>query len=259
LNSRELQRQQVLMGALWGDLVAQSWLVPKRTVRGLQAYTDHAQATAKRALGAVFSTVLALLGDDAFGTLARNFWHTLPPQKGDLAMWGDGLASFIETCQSLAPWSYLADCARLDWALHQAECSTDLALESDTLHLLAQHDPDALVLELLPCCQLISSVHPVVSIWQAHQRPEADVNRFTDVQAALAQGRAEHAFVWREGWCAQVQGINSAAAMWTQALLRGDCLGQALTQAGDGFEFQTWLVQALQAPWLWRVQTKLLP
>ncbi len=262
---RELQRQQALMRALSdGAATPPPGLAPKRMARGLQAYTDHAKATANRALAAAFPTVVALLGEDAFATLAKKFWHTLPPQKGDLAQWGDELALFIEGCQPLAPWPYLADCARLDWALHLAERSQDLTPNPQTIHLLAQHDPTHLVLELLPSCQVLSSAYPVFTIWLAHQQlpplqKQPQENHFDNVRAALAQGRAEHAFVWRQGWRAQAQCINPPTATWVRALLSGLSLEQALTQAGDTFEFQTWLVQSLQQPWLARVRFRQTP
>ncbi|MBC7956024.1 MAG: hypothetical protein H7Y33_09170, partial [Cytophagales bacterium] len=46
--------------------------------------------------------------------------------------------------------------------------------------------------------------------------------------------------------------VTDTTARWTQSLLRGDSLQAAWAEAGDGFEFEAWLVQALQCGWIAR-------
>jgi hypothetical protein len=261
----EQQRQQWLVQMLHDRVAmpeAPHWLAPsplRRIQRGLQAYTDHADAAARRALAVSFPTVLALLGADTFGLLARYFWRTAPPEQGDLAMWGEALADGIASHPDLAEWPYLADCARLDWALAQLERAQDVGCDLASVHLLGQCDPGAVRLELQPGCMALSSAYPIATIWQSHQSvspAEPAAQRFAPARVALAHGRGEYALVWRRGWRGQVQTIDAASARFVhaiQATPRETSLAQALELAGPEFAFDAWLVQALQEQRLWRV------
>ena len=253
---REAMRQQALMAVLCHDRdlsTLAGWLradAPDsaRAERGLSAYRANAGASAERALAAAYPVVRQIVGDESFAALARALWRAQPPGKGDLAQFGDTLAAFIEGSAPLAEEAYLPDCARLDWALHQCELAEDAAAAAHGLELLASHDPQALVLHLRPGCQLLSSRYPLATIWLAHQGT-AD-SRFEPVRTALAAGQGEHALVWRQGWRGQVAALCSADALFTRALLQQQSLAQALDAAGPGFDFESWLMRALQLGWL---------
>jgi hypothetical protein len=198
------------------------------------------------------------VGEEPFGQLARVFWHAEPPLRGDLGTWGEVLPRFIEGDASLAEWPYLADCARLDWLVAQAERAADAEPELQTLAWLADTDPAALAFELMPGTVLLNSAHPVCSIWLAHHPSAEDEGQGTDAafdqaRVALAEGRAEHALVWRRGWRAQVQAIDTATARWTAAVLAGRSVSEALDAAGPGFDLGQWLGNAVQRSWLRRV------
>lgn len=251
--SAEVKRQQALMAAILrrGDGAALApWLAmrPAGVTRGLQAYQANAGASAERSLAAAFPTVQALVGDDSFAALSRAFWHAEPPLRGDLAQFGAGLPAFIATSEQLADVPYLADVARLDWLLAEAERAQDAEMEPASLQLLSEFDPAQLRLELMPGVALLASAHPVVGIWQAHRA--ADVG--AQLRAALDAEQGEYALVWREGWRACVDALDAPAARWMHSLLAGESLAVALDHAGDGFAFEPWLVQALQRQWLRR-------
>ena len=94
--------------------------------------------------------------------------------------------------------------------------------------------------------------HPVVSVWLAHQPgDEAEAHRAA-AREAFAAGTGEHALVWRAGWRARALALSAETARWTSSLLRGDSLAVALGCAGSSFEFEPWLVQALQHGWVVR-------
>ena len=232
----EALRQQMLLRALWGDArpgVVAGWLRggPQRTTRGLQAYRANAGALAERALGAAFPTVAQLVGDESFAALARALWHAQPPQRGDIATWGAALPDFIAAAPQLADEPYLADVARLDWAVHQAEQAADGSGAVEGLPLLAEGDPARLWLRLADGVTLISSPYPVVSIWQAHRSEAPD--RFAAVREAFARGQGERALVHRQGFKVRVSAVPEPTAAFMQALSGGAPLGRALDEAGD--------------------------
>ena len=244
---REALRQQMLLRALLGDArpgVVTGWLRDgTRVQRGLAAYRANAGALAERALAAAFPTLQQLLGEPSFAGLARAFWHRHPPQQGDIGTWGGALAGFIADDEVLAPEPYLADVARLEWAVHQAERAADGAAPQG-LEQLAGHDPAGLWLVLAPGTAVIESPHPVATIWSAHRNDAPD--RFAPVRAAFAAGRGETVRVARQGWRATVTPIDGPEHRYTSALLAGRSLSAALSEAGAGFDFEAWLIAALQ-------------
>jgi Putative DNA-binding domain len=253
LVQKEALRQQMLLRALWGDArpgVVTGWLrddAPRAT-RGLQAYGANAGALAERALGAAFPTVAQLVGDESFAGLARAFWRTEPPLRGDIAQWGAGLPAFIGAAPQLAEEPYLADVARLDWAVHGAEQSSDRVAAPTGLEALADAEPARLRLRLASGTALVSSAHPVATIWHAHRSDAPD--RFDPVRAAFAKGRGEHALVWRDGYQAQVAALPEPDARFMRAVTDGLALDRALDLAGAGFAFEPWLLAALRQGWL---------
>jgi hypothetical protein len=252
---KEALRQQMLLRALWRDArpgVVAGWMRDGESfARGLQAYQANAGALAERALAAAYPTVMQLLGDESFAGMARAYWHHHAPVLGDVARWGAELPTFIQAAEQLAEEPYLADVARLDWAVHMAQSAADGPAAPQDLALLASADPATLWLHLQPGTALVVSAHPVVAIWQAHHLADRDdTARFAPVRQALAEQQPQAALVWRQGWRVQVQALAPADLPFVQAVLRGLPMAQALAAAGAGFNFETWFIAALQGGWL---------
>lgn len=248
---REAQRQRALLAAFAGGVPVGLREQGERAARGLSAYRANAGAIAERALAAAFPTVQAMVGADDFGQLAREHWRARPPSRGDLGEWGGEFADWLQAHPQMAAWPYLADCARLDHALHRCERAADAALDGASLARLESSDPATVRLELMPGVALVRSAWPIASIHAAHQLDgEAAERAFADVRAAIDGARAENALVARDGWRARVHGLGDADARWTQSLLAGHDLDRALGEAGAGFDFGAWLQAALRHAWL---------
>lgn len=254
-DGREALRQQMLLRALWQDArpgVLAGWTRDGEAfTRGLQAYRANAGALAERALAAAYPTLRQLIGEESFAGLARAFWHQHAPQRGDIALWGAELPAFIAAADQLAEEPYLADVARLEWAVHRAQTAADAADASAAapgLQALAKPDAPQPLLQAQPGTTLVESTHPVVSIWQAHRATGPD--SFASARQALAEQRPESALVWREGWVVRVVAVTVAELAFTRAVLQAQPLGEALAAAGPDSNFGTWLLQALQRGWL---------
>lgn len=250
--SREQLRQRLLLQALWQRGPAlQGWLrdSPERAAQGLAAYRGNGRALAERALAAAFPTVVELLGSESFAALARAFWQRHPPTDGDIATHGEALSGFIKADAQLATEPYLADVARLDWAVHRGAVAAEADAVDPGLHHLADDDAAACRLRLRPGTAVLASRWPVVTLWQAHQSTAAD--RFEPLREAMARGDGQCALVHRDGWRVRVQTLaDEPTASFTAAALAGQTLGMALECAGNAFRFEPWLVQALQQRWL---------
>jgi hypothetical protein len=255
----EAQRQRDLIAAFEGSRPTAVDLrlreAGARAARGLEAYRANAEAIADRALGAVFTTVRTMVGVDDFNHLAREFWRAHPPLRGDLGEWGDEFPGWLAEHVAMAAWPYLADCARLDLALHLNERAADALLDAASLSLLETHDPERVCLRLMPGVSLIRSPWPLATIHHAHQAAaEEAAQAFLAVREALAAASAESVLVARHGWRAVAHRLDRHEAAWTQNLLDGVSLDVALSQAGEGFDFADWLGRALRGSWLKGVQ-----
>jgi hypothetical protein len=248
----ELDRQRALVGAILaprGDAATLALVeTGERAERGLAAYRANAEALAERALGAAFGSIRAMLGDEDFAHLAAEFWRARPPQRGDVGEWGTEFADWLQAHPAMARWPYLADCARLDFALHCNERAADASFDADSLALLADVDPQHLRLVTMPGTALVGSRWPIVTIHRAH-RSGADAD-FALARDAIERECAQHALVSRDGWRAAVTELTAPQASWMASLLDGANLASALDRAGSGFDFTAWLTRAIQQRWL---------
>ena len=249
----EARRQQVLLAALANGASDCEGLreTGRRAARGLEAYRANAGAIAERALGAACPTVRAMLGEDNFAQLAREFWRAHPPLRGDLGEWGDALPDWLGAHAGLSRWPWLADGARLDLALHRCERAADAVFDAASLARLGSGDPARLRLELMPGSALLRSVWPIATIHHAHQlEGDAAETAFAAVREAIAAQRGESVFVARRGWRAVVHLLDERTADWTQDLLADASLADALDHAGESFDFAAWLADVLRESWL---------
>jgi hypothetical protein len=242
----EAERQQRLVARLVADVADTQGLAVRergaRALRGLQAYRANADASAVRALAAAFPTVHLLVGEDDFALLAREHWRASPPQRGDLGAWGGAYADALRGNPRLADFPYLADCARLDWALFQCERAADATLDAASMMRLADTDPGRLVPETMPGVALVASPWPIAQIHAAHH----GAGDFAAARATIASRRGETVLVARSGWKARVHVLDAVTARWMASLRDGADLSRALDAAGPAFDFGAWLAGAIE-------------
>jgi hypothetical protein len=185
------------------------------------------------------------MGGDSFATMAREFWHHHPPARGDLACWGDALPEFVDHNPQLADVPYLADVARLEWALHRAAGAPDAAAHPASFALLTQADPDTFTLRLAPGTAVLTSEWPVASLVTAHLIEDPPLA----VAAERVRARvAENARVWRHGLRSRVAACAPAETALLQAVVRGHSLLASLNEAlaiDAGFDLGQWLPDAV--------------
>jgi hypothetical protein len=244
------QQQQALLQALWASrpdaalAAAQSHLLAGPLhERGLRAYRSNGRLLAERALAGAYPVVAQMLGEENFGPLAQQLWLRHPPMRGDLAQWGGALAALIETLPDLAEQEpYLADVARLEWALHQAATARDSVLDIESFALLQTHEASQLTLCLVPgsCC--IASAWPIASIVLAHREDSPSLD---EASARLRDRIAETALVWRHGLKPRMRQIVPEEVPFVLALQEGRALSDALERA-PALAFDQWLAPAVQ-------------
>ncbi len=224
-----------------------------RAERGWQVYAANADAVCARSIAAAFPTVAALVGEEDFARFIRRFRRDHPPARGDLGEWGGALPDWLAACAPLKEWPYLADCARLDWAMHCCERSIDDAFDAASLSHLGDADPAWLQVDFAAGVQLVHSPWPIHLIHVAHRGGGGDGGSDAAISAArdaIIERRSECVLVARDGWKAQVTLVDDASAAFTRALLGGRTLAEALDVAPAGFDFARWLADAVRGRWL---------
>ena len=215
--------------------------------RGLQVYQANRAVLAARTLASTYPVIAQLIGQTSFEPLARHFWQQHPPQRGDMGQWGAQLPEFLAAASQLADEPFLADVARLEWALHRAASAPDAVLDAASFALLQSGDDAPPVsLALSSGVQTLASLYPVVSIINAHLigKPTLD-----HAAAMLRAGLGEHALVWRQGYQPKTRSLSAAEYQLITALKSSSSLDIALNQAVSiepAFDFNTWLAQAVQ-------------
>lgn len=197
----------------------------ERSRRRFALYRGNLAANWQRALKNAYPVLQMLVGEDFFFGLARRFGRDVPFAEGDLNRFGSALPAFLESFEPARAHPYLADVARLEWALHRAHYGEDspaLGLEA-----LASRDPEALealVLRFRPTSALLVSDWQVARIWRAHQPGSAE----TLPQDPRGRCRV---LVHRPRWRPLLRELSPGEHAALAALQAGEALGAALEAA----------------------------
>jgi hypothetical protein len=187
-------------------------------------YRHHVFTSLTGALGATFSTVHGVVGDDFFAGMARAFITRSPPTGPVLSEYGAGFAEFVAQWPAAGSLSYLADVARLDWALN-------IACNAPESPRLAAHDLAAvpherltdLKLGLRPGVSLLASPYPIDRIWALnHGEESATVDLGAGGVSLLVFPRAHDAAFSR---------LEPGVAALVAGLRDGQPLGRSMEQA----------------------------
>lgn len=139
-------------------------------VARLRVYRHHVFHSLAAALSATFPTVQSLVGDEFFGRLARAFVANTLPTQPVLAEYGTGFAGFVADYAPANGLPYLADVARLDWALNAAFHSpAEPRLGVADLAAIPVEQLPAKSISLAPGAVVVCSTYPIDRIWAAAQ------------------------------------------------------------------------------------------
>ena len=259
MTARLLQRQRGMVEALLGTVLEpraaadvgllglpgiQGSQAGAGLERGMRAYRLNAQALAAQSLGAVFGRLEQILGEDSFAAMAWSFWRSYPPQQGDLGRWGEQLAEFLAAQDGMA--LSLCDLARLEWAAHCTERAADGALDTESLALLGELEPQHIDLVFRPGVRLLTVCNEAWSLWSG-------------LDGGAGEGAAVTVVLARKAWRTEGQRLQAGAGALMSALHEGANLELALQvafAAQADFDFSAWLQAALLNAWLLAVERR---
>ena len=193
---------------------------------GMEVHRRNAEDNWHGALAAAYPVVARLVGPAFFREAALRYAGATPSASGDLGEFGAAFARFLAAYPHAATLPYLADVARLEWALHESERARDAApLDLAALARCAGGDPGAIRLRLHPAVRLIESPHPILALWEANQAGG-------DGTPVAAPGVAR-VLVRRVGFVAVPAAIDAPDWTLLAALAAGETLDEACVALGD--------------------------
>jgi hypothetical protein len=194
-------------------------------------YRNAIRGNYRNALAATYPVVRQLTGAAFFDALVDAFTGRHPASSGDLNVYGSVLGDFIAQYPHARALPYLADVARLEWAIDEAHRAADYpGAPADLLRALAAATPEAVALrfELHPSCRLLHAPFPILRIWQAHQAASATHAGLADIDF---DGVDDHLLVRREHESVVIERMTRADYRWLSALAEGEALAAALERA----------------------------
>jgi hypothetical protein len=139
----------------------------------IDIYRNTVFSNYRNALGATYMVVRQLVGAPFFNAAVDAYVLAVPSLGGDLNVYGGDFPDFLANYPHARDLPYLADVARLEWAVDAAGRATDAEGSPESLlAALAQVPAEQVVAQrfaLDPSCHFLRSAHPVLRIWQVHQ------------------------------------------------------------------------------------------
>lgn len=187
---------------------------------GLALYRDSMRTRLREALGETYAVVARLVGPAFFAEAAWRFAVAQPSRSGDLDDHGAGFAPFLARYPHAAAVPFLADVARLEWAMHEALRAPDAPpFDFAALGAVEPRRHASIRFRLHPCVRLVASPWPVLDIWRANQ---AGGDGAADLDAG-----AQRVLVGRRGDRVEARLADEAEARLVEALAAGATLDAA--------------------------------
>lgn len=177
-----LELQRAMAGAILADAPAPEHRLRHPRINPVAAFAVHRRhfmTSLREALAATFPAVVRLVGEGFFAHAAHEFVGRYPPISPCLADYGHNFPPFLAGFEPCAHLAYLADCARLEWLLHEAGTAPVVPpLDRDALTRVLCDAVAALGLRLDPTLRFLAAEWPVDSIVEI-ARTEGDAAGLT--------------------------------------------------------------------------------
>jgi hypothetical protein len=173
-----------------------------------------------KALRLTYPVIERLIGSGFFKVLAEQYIRRYAHGAGDLGSYGDQFPEFLSHGPIGRELPYLADVARLEWAIDEVFNEADHpGLSQEHLVSLPLDRCEGLRFLLHPAVRLLSSAYPVRRIWEVNQPHYVE-----DDRVDLAQGGV-NVLVRREGFEVILETLEAGDFAMLLALSTGNDFG----------------------------------
>ncbi len=214
-----------------GDVIAHLFTTDAATsARRIAIYRGNSIASATKALTGSYPVIREVVGEEFFDELARAYWMSTPSQSGDLGDYGASFDDFLAGFEHVRELPYLADLARLEWAVHRAECAADAPpFDASTLADVPEDRQSALIFTLVPGTAIVASNDPIARIWTLHRGESSRSSDRTEREHFdIDWTIGETALVARAGFAVRVVALDAGNAASLHAVQDGATLVDAL-------------------------------
>lgn len=194
----------------------------------LGIYRNNYLGNLTKVLQLTYPAVERLVGESFFVAAAERFILVTPPHVADLHRYGEGFADFLATFAPAASVPYLADIARLEWAVSCALHAAPAApLAAETLSEIPPEKQAETCFIAHPALLLLSLDWPARAIWQAVlSDDEADrTSRLADIDL---EAGGEMLAVLPDVDGLDVTALSVSVFELARRLQEGDPLGSAI-------------------------------
>lgn len=134
----------------------------------LAVYRNNMRGALTAALRLGFPAVVRLVGEEFFAAAAARFIAAVPPADADLSRHGARFPDFLAADPVARQLAYLADVARLEWAVNRALHADMMpAVTVAQLRAMPVADHGRVRFVAHPSLSLLALAHPARAIWQA--------------------------------------------------------------------------------------------
>jgi hypothetical protein len=205
-------------GPVPGGLTAWNNKTPERRYG---VYRNNVMASLTAALASRFPAAENIVGEAFFQAMAQTFIAAHPPSLPVLLAYGDDMPDFVANFAPAREVAYLPDVMRLEIARGRAYHAADAPPLDPTA--FAAIDParlGGLVFEPHPTLSVLSSLHPVITIWamNAGVRPLATIDVW----------HGEHALIARPQMTVEITSLSPGGAAFFHQLVAGATLAIAV-------------------------------
>jgi hypothetical protein len=193
-----------------------------------------------KALRLCYPIVQRLVGADFFDGASRLFIAEHPPRSAYLDQYGGELPEFLRRFPPAASLAYLADVARLEWAVNCAIHAPDVEpIELAKLAAIAPGDQSRVSFVAHPSVRVLRADYPVDHIWRAVLAGDDCALTTLNVNA-----RPVYLLVERRTTGVEVVRLDEPAWRFIAQLCAGGPIQSAVDSAAD-FDFATALAEHL--------------
>jgi hypothetical protein len=138
-------------------------------VEQFHIYKNNVFSQLTKALKNIYPVCFKLVGEDFFNAMAVTYIRENPSVFVDLNEYGENFPPFIAAFAAAQLLPYLADTAKLEWALHRIYGAPDSAdFPFEKFAAVATENPDKIIFHLTPLSSLIASSFPIQTILEAN-------------------------------------------------------------------------------------------
>ena len=229
-----MQKLREWQHAMRASLIARDPAVNESLAAGiapdrLDVYRNTILSGLTRALRLAYPAVERLVGAEFFDGAADIFIRTHLPRTAYLDQYSDAFPEFLQGFAPAAALPYLADVARLEWAVNGAlHAADETPLELAQLAAVGVEDQARISFQARASLQLLRTHYPADAIWHAV------LNRDDETLAALDLGTGP-VFLLIERGADGITANRSSEPEWLflSALCAGELLESALEAAPD--------------------------